>query len=730
MSKTPAVVTAEPEVGWPAEGHLRDYVDVVVRRRWSVLAVFLCAVSVAGIRSAMTRPVYRATARVLIDRHAPAVLKFRDVADASPNWVGESEEFLHTQLEVLRSRVLARRVVEELDLLQDPEWGGPRPAEAVRRARSARPGESGLMEGAINGVLGRLRVAPVKKSRVVNVSVEAFRPDLAARLANAVAEAYIANNVEAAARANREGGEWLGGQIEAQRQKVEAAERALRQMKERGNASGADERRVVLQQRLTQLGAALTTLRTQRLEAESAYREMSRAEHPEDLPEVARDPVVQSVRLDLARLRQQEAQLLTSYFEVHPAVVKVREQIGQQRDLLKVEAERVVRTAERTYRALAAQQESLAAELEGTQRQVDEISMRLISYDSARRELEAAKAVFMSIAGRQKEAEVAQELTFSNVRLIDPAVVPRGPIRPDAWHDVALGALAGMVLALALAFLLEYFDNTIKTPEDVRTHLGPPLLGIVPEVVAAPDGKGLLALRQRQGPFLEGYRVVRTALQYCWTEKAARVVVVTSTAPGEGKTLTSANLALTLATPDTRVLLLDADLHKAGVHALFGQERRPGLSDVLVGQAALETAIRRIEGTGLDLLAAGAPSPSPGDLLVNRTMRSLVEGLRRTYDWVIVDTPPVGPVADALALASCADGVVVVVGAEAVPRKGVQQTLRRVAETGARLLGVVLNRARVQKHAYRYGHYYGHYYGHKYGEGGYGESPELGGSAG
>ena len=705
----PMPVEPAADLGPTPDDHLWDYVHVVLRRRWLVLVVFLAVVSVATFRSVLTRPVYQGTARLLIDRNAPAVLNFRDVAEVNAAWWGD--EYFKTQYEILQSRVLARRVVEELKLLQDPEWGGPRPAAEVEAAVAARPGESPVMEGAIDRLVGRLRVSPVKNSRVVNVSVEAFRPDLAARLANAVSELYMTHTVEVASRTNRESGQWLGDQIEAQRQKVEAAERALRAMKEQRGTNNADERRALLQQRLVQLGSSLTTLRTERIQAEAAYLEMKRAERPEDLPEVTSDSVVQSVRLDLARLEQQEGQLRANYTDAHPTMVKLREQMDLLRQKMQVEARRVVRTAESAYRARAAQQASLTAELERTQAEIDEISMRLISFDNAKRELDAAKGVLTSLVGRQKETDVAQELKFSNVRVIDPAIVPRGPVRPNTRRDVLLALLVGLLAGVGLAFVLEYLDNTVKTPEDVRAHLRAPLLGIVPEVAGDADDRSKLATGQQQGSFLEGYRVVRTALHYCWTEKGPRVVVVTSTAPGEGKTLTSANLALTLAAQQRRVLLVDGDLRKPSAHALFDLARRPGLSDVLVGECPAEKAIRHVGDTGLDVLTAGTAAPSPGDLLTHEAMHAIVGSLRARYDWVIVDTPPVGAVADALVLASYADGVVVVVGAETVPRKGVARTLERVAETGSRLLGLVLNRARVQKHAYYYGHYYDHYYG-------------------
>ncbi len=226
----------------------------------------------------------------------------------------------------------------------------------------------------------------------------------------------------------------------------------------------------------------------------------------------------------------------------------------------------------------------------------------------------------------------------------------------------------------------------------------------------------LLLSPRPTGSFAEGYRVLRTALNYSWPDKGSRIIVVTSTAPGEGKTLTSLNLALTLASGDNKVLMIDADLRRPQAHTLLKVARRPGLADVLVGQAKPSDAIQRVGGTNLSVLCSGTHVPSPADLMTTQVLEGLFDGLRGFYNWIIVDTPPVAAVADALIVARCTDGVIVVAGAEMVPRSAVRHTLERVGETGARILGLVLNRAQLKRHSYYYGrYYYGHYYGHYYG---------------
>jgi capsular exopolysaccharide synthesis family protein len=691
------------------ERHLLDYFDAVLRRKAIVLAVFLAVTAYFAVRSFMTQSVYQASAQILIDRDKQNVLTFKEVTEVD----AARDDYYQTQYKLLQSRSLARRVVEGLNLLQDPEFGGPRSAEAIKAALAAPPGESPVLEGAIDNLLGRLSVQPVKNSRLVAISVETLRPELAAQLANELTRRYIEQTLEFRYQTSSEAGKWLGTQLEEQQAKVAAAEQELQKVKEREGILNIEERRALLDQKLKDLGSNLTALKTVRLEKEALWRQMKNAPTPEELPAVMSSPVVQQLRVDLAGLERQQSQLLERYLDQHPEVVKVRSQIADTRKRLAAEAQRLIRGAENDYKSAAAQEASIAGALEQAKAEALDLSSRAVEYDNRKREVDASREVLNSLMARLKQTDVATELKASNIRVVDPAVVPRAPVRPNRRRDISFGVLMGLLVSIGLAFFLEYLDNTVKSPEDVREHLGVPLLGVIGEMETKNPGPVLLGARP-VGSFAEGYRVLRTALDYSWSEKGARVIVVTSTSPGEGKTLTSINLALTLASADGKVLLIDGDLRKPQIHTVLKLQKRPGLSDVLVGQAKVADAVQPVPQTHLSLLSAGTYVPSPADLMTTQVLDGLVQGLRNVYNWIVIDTPPVAAVADALILARATDGVVVVVGAEMVPRGAVRHTLERVNEAGARILGVVLNRAQTRRRSY-YGRYYGHYYGHYYG---------------
>jgi capsular exopolysaccharide synthesis family protein len=440
---------------------------------------------------------------------------------------------------------------------------------------------------------------------------------------------------------------------------------------------------------------------------------MLSAANPQELPEVMRSPLVQSLRIELAGLERQQALLLEKYLEGHPEIIKVRSQIQQTRTKLQAEAQRVIHAAENDYRAAAAQESSVAGALESAKAEISELARRGTEYDVKKRDLDAAKQVLNEVVSRSKQTGITSELKASNMRIVDPATVPSAPFRPNTRREVTVGVLLGLGLGLLLAFSLEFLDNTFRAPGDVARQLGVPLLGVVPE--SESKGSNLLVRGGAPGPFGEGYRVLRTALGYSWPDKAPRVLVVTSTIPGEGKTLTSVNLALTLAASKQSVLLIDGDLRKPLAHTVLRRPRTPGLTEVLVGRATPSEAIQQPTGAGIAFLPAGTGAPSPGDLLTSRAFKGILDTLSSAYDWVIIDSSPIGAVADALLLAPLGDGVILIVGAEMAPRKAVRQTIERLRDTGARVLGAVLNRAHLQKNPFDYDDHFGRHYG-KYSE--------------
>jgi polysaccharide biosynthesis transport protein len=690
------------------EGHLWNHVHLFVRKRRLVVAAWV-SVSVLGVlRVLLISPVYQATTQLLIERESPNVLAIKQVAQVD----AERDDYYQTQYKLIESRELARRVIQKLKLLGERDFGGPRTPEQIGAIETATPSQTSEMERAIDRFVERTTVQPVRNSRLVRVSFDASRAQLAAQVVNELASAYIQHALDLRMRTSTEAGKWLAAQIDDQRKKVEAIETSLLAFKEKQGIVNIEERRELLDQKLKDLGSTLNKLRAERLQAEALHGQMQRAPNPQELPEVMRSPVIQGLRGNLAELERQEAQLLEKYLTNHPQVQKVRSQIEQTKRKIAFESESIIRSASNAYHAAAASEASVSNDLEGAKAEALDLSRRSVQYDSLKTEGDAAKGVLNSLLARHKETDVVSELKATNIRVVDQATPPRRPIRPRYVRDTLLGIVIGLVLGALLAYLSEYMHNTITTPDDVRLHLGVPLLGVVP-LVTGPEASRLVGAAN-DSAFAEAYRGIHTAISFSWTDKQRRVIVVTSTGAAEGKTSTAANLALTLHASGGKVVLVDCDMRKPRQQELFGLSRAPGISDILVGKAEPYRSVRPGRNTGLGVLTAGTPVPSPAHLLLTPAMSDLIEGLRSLFDWIIVDTPPIGPVADALALARLGDAAILVVGSEQLPRKAVRLSIERLKTTGTRLLGVVLNRAQVGRDSLYYGAYYGHYYASDY----------------
>lgn len=686
-----------PAVGRPPSApalHLRDYWHVVLRRRWLALAVLAVVLSAGVARVLLVTPLYRATSQLLIEHQAPDPLDFEKNPRAAEVW----DDFYQTQYRLLQSRLLARKAVQKLGLLRDASFAGRLPDDAIAAAEASQPGTSPAMERTVDRFQAGLRVQPVRNSQLIAVTFESDRPALAAAAANAVAELYIQQTLDFRYRVSAEAGAWLDQESAEHTRKVAEAQRALQEFQDREGLGDIDERRALVEQRLKDLGAALNAARTRRLDKEALSRQMESARNPEELPDVVRSPLVQSLRTELGALERQQQQLAQRYLDEHPEVVKVRRQVEDARTKIAAEARRVVRAAANDTQAAREQEASAAGALAAAESEAHALSRRAVKYDELKRDLAATTRLSESLLARQKQTEVGREVRASNVHVIDAAVVPRGPVRPRPLRDMALSVLAALVLALAAAFARDYFDGSVGKPADVQL-LGRSLLGVIPE---APRHRGAVASGDGHEAFAEGYRVLRTALPLDDLD-GGQVLLVTSTLAGEGKSLTALNLAKTLASSDERVLLVDADLRRPQLSALLRTRREPGLADLVAGGGRPETAVQSL-GRDLSLLPAGAPvARNPADLLSTETFRALLGRLRGTYDRIVVDTPPVGAVADALVMAPLADGVLVVARAGKVTRDAVARVLDRIDQARGRVLGIVLNRARPARHAYDYG---------------------------
>src|SRR5262245_21006783 len=444
--------------GAPHESlHLRDYWGVVWRRKLLIISIFTLIVGAGLARVIFKRPVYEATAQVLIERELPSVLDFEKNPRANEVW----DDFYQTQYRLLQSRLLARKVVEKLHLLQDPEFGGPRSPSEVQAAEASAPGTSADMEFTIDTFADQLKIQPIKASQLVTIAFRSFRPELAAQVANTLGEVYIQQTLEFRYRVSAEAGAWLANEGDEQARKVEAAEAALQKFKEKEGLVSIEERRTLLEQKLKDIGSSLNAAKTKRLEKESVYRQMQSVSNPEDVSEALQSPLIQGLKTQLAELERQGAQLSAKgYLDEHPEMVRLRQQVDGTKQKIAFEARRIIRAAEIDYQAAASQEGRVADAVEQAKNESLDLAKRGLKYDALKRDLAASQQLSDNILARQKQTDVTRDVQASNIHIIDTAVVPQGPVSPRPVRDMAVAVVLGLGFALGAAFFRDYLDTS------------------------------------------------------------------------------------------------------------------------------------------------------------------------------------------------------------------------------------------------------------------------------
>ena len=724
----------------PEEKHVLDYLRVVYRRRWVALPVFLVVFVVGAVNALRQTPVYQARAQLLIQKDAPNVARLDQVFENQSGWF--DSDFYQTQLRILQSRTLARRTVDAMKLWDAPRLGnGPTPKEqisvtdflwrgvfsvidlakkpfanppqaqpavAIAPADPEEKDETAAQSARIGEFLGGLSVVPVRNSQIVEIRYASTDPQFAARAANGVANAYIQQTMEFKFSASKDAADWLSARLAEQRQAVEKSEAALQAYKERnGTVTTTDGASNIVVQRLTELNSALTKAKTERINKEAAYNQLKAAEAAGNLdsfPAILSNDYVQKLRTDLSDLQRQQAQLADRYGERHAEVIKNKTAIQAADAKLRGELGKIVESVHSEYQAALSEEQSLQSALDSQKTEALNMNRKGIEFGVLQREADSNRQIYESLMQRTKETGITSESKTTNVRIIDPAEVPGGPISPNVSHDLTVSFGMSLFLAIAVAFGLEYLDNRIKSPQELKAQLGIPFLGLVPS--ASKSGDPLLS-REVPANFAEAFKSIRTNVLFSSAEDGMRSVVVTSSGPGEGKSIVSSNLAVALAQAGQRVLLIDGDMRRPRVHEIFGADQEPGLSNVLTAGAKPSEAIKRCPTVhGLWILSSGHIPPNPAELLGSHRFRDFMGSLDDHFDWVVIDSPPVLVVTDSSIVANHASGVVFVVGSDKTSRQAARAAVEQLDAANARIIGSVLNRVNLARHQYYYSSYY------------------------
>jgi succinoglycan biosynthesis transport protein ExoP len=693
--------------------NLAEIRSMIYRQRYIVGAALAVTLTLGLVVTLLMRPVYRASASIQIDQGTSNIIEGQDVApDAA---VSDTQRYLQTQTDILKSRALAKRVADKLQLASNDNFllaMNNQPSEG----NSSLDVASARREQIVATLQDNLRVTMPFGSRIVQISFDSPDPALAAKIANAYAENLIVGNMERKFETTAYARTFLAEELARAKIRLEQSERAAiaysrsARIIDASDAAGTSNEegksgpKSLTTASLVQMNTDLSSAQTERVKAEQRWRQ-AQATPLMSLPEVLANSTIQNLQGERAEKRAAYQQVRQRYKEGHPETIRAATEVSTIDRQISQLATQIRDSIRDTYLVTQRTEDALSGRVTNLKSDSLEEQNRRVQLNLLSREADTNRSLYDGLLQRYKEVSAAAGIAANNISIVDRADVPPGPISPRLFYNMALAMLAGLVLAFLLAAAREMFDDTVRSPEDVDRKLALPLLGITPSV-ATVDVCSELA--NPRSALSEAYYSIRSSVEYSTPSGIPASVLVTSSRPSEGKSTTSSALALDFARLGHRTLLVDGDLRVPSLHREMKKDNSVGFVNVLTRQVSLDQAIQQIEGTGLHFLSSGPIPPNPAQLLSGNAVAEFLEANARNYDIILIDGPPVMGLADAPLLSRVTQATVFVVEADRANRGQVKTAIRRLRDARAKLIGVVL--AKYDSSKVGYGDYYGYDY--------------------
>jgi polysaccharide biosynthesis transport protein len=756
------------------EVHLLDYWRAVRKRLWLVVSIVALITMLAILYVARKPDIYQAEARVQVDLENNAALTAR-----TPYLIGPANDpvYFNTQLQILTSPGLLRRVVKTLDLEHNPDFfkgdpaqrqstwqtllrmiglgskppdAGPKQPDQLPLTTTVAPAtaredlnEAKRLAPHVNIILIGLEVEPVKETRgyyketrLIDIKFTHTFPEVTSKVVNAIAETYVFSNLEKRTEVNSTTGDFLQKRIAELQQQIRTAEERLVNYARNNQIISLDPNQNTVVERLAGLNQQLLEAENDRKTAEAAY---NAAKVPDAANALADDGAKQTNEIEakLIDLRQKRASLLVDATEEAPEVKEIDQQVGeldrQLKDLRSRKSATLLTNLHTRYQQTLEREQSLRKAFEQQRAQTLSQNEAAINYRIIQQEIETNKSLLNGLLQRAKENDVVMAGKPINISIVDYALTPDSPVGPNRARTVIVVFFLSIGLGLGLALFFEYLDDTVHSTEEVERLLDLPALAVIPSVGAARRRvlPGTTALQQHtngngtgnaellmnvdgRSPLAEAYRHLRTSLLLSTAGRAPKSLLVTSSLPGEGKTTTAVNVAISLAQTGASVVIIDADMRRPRLQTIFGMHGQVGLSSMLssdTSEADMLAMVSSDEASRLSVLTSGPIPPNPAELLGSDQMRRLLAALQASYTHVVIDSPPVSSFTDGVLISTMVDGVLLVVHGGRTSRHIVRRSKQLLNDVGAKILGVVLNNVNLQSHDY---YYYKSYYGRKH----------------
>lgn len=679
------------------EAHLHDYIIILDRRKWLIITAIIMTMSAAFLYMRLkgkAPDMYQAQVKVLIEPKRPQDIVFYSSAQ------NISLDMI-TQMELIKTTPVMSAVVKKMGLTKAPE-GTPEFNFAVKQ-----------LQGSINISFAEPKDRSSKtyfySNKIIIISAISPDPVQAKEIANTVAQAYIDQDRLSRLQAGQDAIRWLTDQLAELKTKLEASETAFQRFKTREGIVTLDNKRSEELSQLSQYTANYINIKADILRIESIINKIESEKSGEiNIPiALLNTATLQRLGTELSNL---EAELVNKkrlgFTDKYPEVIKLKDSIKQTKQAILAELKQ-----QRDF--LKAQENSFLAQQEAKRNEALKLNAKELEYLNLEREVRTNQELYNTLLTKVKEISLVGDADLNNIRIVEPADMPMFPLKSSTKDPKVIMALAGVLglfLGLGYAFLLERLENTIRTPDDIAQYLGLPVLGIIPRIPKAKkDRPTLVVASNPKSPSAEAYRNLRTNIIFSNNESPSKTIMITSAGPGEGKSITSANLALALAKAGKNVVIIDADLRRPMLHQVFKVNRNSGLSSVLEGEISISDAIIKTDEPNLSIIPAGKLPKDSAEILGSDKMKEVINYLKNLYDIIIFDSAPILGMSDSVILSAEADKTVMVIRANLVSRRALQMAVANLEQIGIMVYGVVLNDVNVKRDRY-YHEYYRYYY--------------------
>lgn len=719
---------------------LRRLWQIILHRRWTIVIVTAIVVAGALTHTLMQTPIYRASLTLQIDTEDQKATYIDEMDRRVSPFMGM--EYLQTQYELLRSRSLADRLAEKMGpsdvplampptspLRQVKSWlsawlpGADNDDAKKNEAAAGRSAELSQNVEVPKRQFGGWTVTPIKNTRIVRIDYDSHDPKYAAAVLNNLAKTYIDLNLERRYEATTYARNFLQERLKQVKDKLEESERELVEFSRREQIIAVDQKETIIASNLTAANAALIDAERKRIAAESIYRQVQTS-RDDGLSQVLDSKLIQELKQTKAKLEAEYQQNLSDYKPGYPDMVQLRNRISQVDSFITKEVGNIRTSITSQYEAAKAEESQLRLKLEQMKQELLALQDRSVPLQILRREADTNRQLYDGLLQRYKEVGVSASIGSNNISVVDSAQVPSAPYKPDLSHNLLMALGLGVLGGIGLAFLFERLDDTFRRPEQFERLIDLPMLGIVPKFSVDSGDDRAIALIGHDDPrssFAEAYRSVRTSLQFSTASGVPRLLTVTSAMPGEGKSSTAVSLAIQFAQSGKQTLIVEADLRKPSLHRNLKINNQVGLTNYLAGGAVHPVDISfPTHIPNLFAVPSGPMPPNPAELLASPRMIELLALAAEKFDQVILDSPPLLGLADALIIGNLCDGTLLTVAMGSTPRSYVQSAVKRLRSARVPLLGAVLTK--MDSPSGSSGYYQSYYYYYQR-TGYYGDSP-------